>query len=131
MTKSPGSWQQFQKTNQSAASSEPKIALKPKEVRTREQALESPARRGSGEGMQPTCARENGFFLLSCTPLSCGHGSKAHIVEQCDGSGGETVYVSGKYPLGISAEEYKRLPDAVYVRGEARHPDHETITLNG
>jgi hypothetical protein len=47
--------------------------------------------------------------------------------------------------LGISAEEYTRLPErerrlgftmmkrdaAVYVRGEVRHPDHETITLNG
>jgi hypothetical protein len=47
--------------------------------------------------------------------------------------------------LGISAEEYKRLAErerklgftmmkgdaAVYVRGEVRHPDHETITLNG
>jgi hypothetical protein len=55
------------------------------------------------------------------------------------------VYVSGKYPLGISAEEYARLPErerklgftmmkrdaAVYVRGEVLHPDHETITLDG
>jgi hypothetical protein len=51
------------------------------------------------------------------------------------------VYVSGKYPLGISAEEYKRLPErerklgftmmkrdaAAYVRGEVRHPeDHHS-----
>ncbi len=134
-----------------------KIAPKPEEVRTREQALESPARRVSGERTQPTCARENGFFFLSRNvsadslhilrnePLSRANGSKAHIVEQCYRSGGETVYVSGKYPLGISAEEYKRLPErerkigfmmmkrdaAVYVRGEVRRPDHETITLNG
>jgi hypothetical protein len=44
-----------------------KIELKLEEVRTREQALESPARRVSGEGMQPTRARENGFFFLSRT----------------------------------------------------------------
>jgi hypothetical protein len=76
---------------------------------------------------------------------SRGNGSKAHIVKLCYRSGGETVYASGKYPLGISAEEYKRLPErertlgftmmkrdaAVYVRGEVRHPDHGTMTLNG
>ena len=55
------------------------------------------------------------------------------------------MYVSGKYALGISAEEYKRLPErerkigfmmmkrdaAVYVHEEVRHPDHESSTLNG
>jgi hypothetical protein len=55
------------------------------------------------------------------------------------------VYVSGKYATGLSALEYNRLPEeerrhgnfrvmrreaAVHVRGEIRHPDHETVTLN-
>ena len=59
--------------------------------------------------------------------------------------GGETVYVSTKYPAGLTATEYKRLPpeernrgfrmmkrDArVYVRGEITHRDHKTVYLRG
>ena len=134
-----------------------KIALKPEEVRTREQAL-GVSRKESFRRKNAVYVRQGEWFFLSepqvsadslhilrNEPLSRGNGSKAHIVEQCYRSGGETVYVSGKYPLGISAEEYKRLPErerkigfmmmkrdaAVYVRGEVRHPDHATITLNG
>ena len=134
-----------------------KIALKPEEVRTREQAL-GVSRKESFRRKNAAYVRQGEWFFLSepqisadslhilrNEPLSRGNGSKAHIVEQCYRSGGETAYVSGKYPLGISAEEYKRLPErerkigfmmmkrdaAVYVRGEVRHPDHETITLNG
>jgi hypothetical protein len=130
-----------------------KIALKPKEVRTREQAL---GRKESFRRRNAAYVRQGEWFFLSephvgadslhilrNEPLSRGNGSKAHIVKQCCRSGGETVYASGKYPLGISAEEYKRLPErertlgftmmkrdaAVYVRGEVRHPDHGTMTL--
>jgi hypothetical protein len=134
-----------------------KFALKPEEVRTREQALgisrkESFQRRNAayvrqGEWFfvpEPQVSPD-AMFILRNEPLSRGNGSKPHIVEWCYRSGGETVYVSGKYPSGISAREYNRLPEserklgfrmmkrdaAVYVRGEVRHPDHETITLNG
>ena len=132
-----------------------KIALKPKEVRARERALgrkESFRRRNAayvrqGEWffLSEPHVRADSLHILRNEPLSRGNGSKAHIVKQCCRSGGETVYASGKYPLGISAEEYKRLPErertlgftmmkrdaAVYVRGEVRHPDHGTMTLNG
>ena len=125
-----------------------KIALKPEELRTREQVL-GVSRKESFRRKNAAYVRQGEWFFLSephvsadslhilrNEPLSRGNGSKAHIVEQCYRSGGETVYVSGKYPLGISAEEYKRLPErerkigfmmmkrdaAVYVRGEVRHP---------
>jgi len=59
--------------------------------------------------------------------------------------GGETVYVSGKYPAGLTATEYFRLPEkerargfrtmkrdaTVYVRGEITHRDHQTVYLKG
>jgi len=59
--------------------------------------------------------------------------------------GGETVYVSGKYPAGLTVAEYYRLPEkergrgfrmmkrdaTVYVRGEITHRDHKTVYLKG
>jgi hypothetical protein len=56
-----------------------------------------------------------------------------------------TVYVSARYPKGLTAEEYKKLSAsgrnqgftimkrdaAVYVRGKMSHPDHQTVTLDG
>lgn len=134
-----------------------KMALKPEEVRTREQAL-GISRKASFQRRNAAYVRQGEWFFLPTTkvsahpllilrnePLSRGNGSKPHVVEQCYRSGGETVYVSAKYPAGISAGEYNRLPERerklgftmmkrdanVYVRGEVRHPDHETVTLNG
>jgi len=67
------------------------------------------------------------------------------LAEECYRSGGETVYVSGQYPTGLTAQEYYRLPElerkrgnfrvmqrdaSVYVRGEVWHADHETVVLN-
>src|SRR5262249_9819954 len=83
---------------------------------------------------------------LANEPLSRGNGSKAHWAEECYRSGGETVYVSDKYPTGITAREYNGLQESerkrgvfrvmqrdafVHVRGEVKHPDHETVTLHG
>jgi hypothetical protein len=134
-----------------------KMALKPEEVRTREQAL-GISRKASFQRRNAAYVRQGEWFFLPATkvsahpllilwnePLSRGNSSKPHVVEQCYRSGGETVYVSAKYPAGISAGEYSRLPERerklgftmmkrdanVYVRGEVRHPDHETVTLNG
>jgi hypothetical protein len=62
--------------------------------------------------------------------------------------GGETVYVSNKYPNGVTQAEHRKLISrkselakdnwvtqrrnpAVFVRGTVRHPDHKTIVLNG
>lgn len=83
-----------------------KIAIKPEEVRTREQAL-GVSRMESFRRKNAAYARLGEWFFLSephvsadslhilrNAPLSRGNGSKAHI-------------------------------------GEVRHPDHETITLNG
>ena len=135
-----------------------KIALKPELVRTREEALgvsrkESFRRRNAAFVRQgewffiPDAElKTDPLFILRNEPLSRGNGGKPHWAEECYRSGGGTVYVSGKYPTGLTAREYNRLPDqerkrgnfrvmqrdaAVHVRGEIWHPDHATVTLNG
>lgn len=135
-----------------------KIALKPEQVRTREKALglsrkESFRRRNrafirQGEWFFIPDAgfKANALLVLRNEPLSRGNGGKPHWAEECYRSRGETVYVSRKYPTGLTALEYSRLPEqerkhgnfrvmqrdaAVHVRGEIRHADHETATLNG
>jgi hypothetical protein len=94
-----------------------------------------------------------GFFVdenlvLPDEPLMRGNGGKPHWAEFCYRSGGETVYVSHRYPNGLTQDQYERIlaTDAkakkwnwrtmqrnpgVYVRGRIRHADHATITLNG
>ena len=84
-------------------------------------------------------------LVLRNEPLRRGAG-KPHLVEQLFRTGGETVYVSSKYPNGLLPAEYKRLlksdPSAarwgwrmmrrdmgVYARGAVSHADHATITL--
>jgi hypothetical protein len=135
-----------------------KIALKPEEIRTREEAL-GVSRKESFRRWNAAFIRQGEWFfipvaeikadpllILRNEPLSRGNGGKPHWAEECYRSGGETVYVSGKYPSGIAAQEYNRLPEqerkrgnfrvmqrdaSVHVRGEIRHPDHETVVLNG
>ena len=134
-----------------------KMALKPEQVRTREKALglsrkESFRRRNrafirQGEWffVPDASFKAHPLLVLRNEPLSRGNGGKPHWAEECCRSGGETVYVSGKYATGLTALEYNRLPEeerkhgnfrvmqrdaAVRVRGEIRHPDHETVTLN-
>jgi hypothetical protein len=135
-----------------------KIALKPEEIRTREIAL-GVSRRESFRRKNAAFVRQgewffipvagikaNSLLILQNEPLSRGNGGKPHWAEECYRSGGETFYVSGKYPAGLAAQEYNRLPEqerkrgnfrvmqrdaSVHVRGEIRHPDHETVVLNG
>jgi hypothetical protein len=134
-----------------------RIALKPEEVRDREQAV-GISRKESFRRWNAAHVRQGEWFflpeanvtvpamcILRNEPLSRGGGSKPHMAEQCYRSGGETVYVSRKYRSGISAGAYNRLAEserkvgfrmmkrdaAVYVRGEIRHPDHATIALDG
>jgi hypothetical protein len=81
-------------------------------------------------------------------PISRGRGSRPHFVEECYRIGGKTVYVNGRYPEGLTNEEYRRLIDRepnmrkagwrvltrdarVYARGAVRHADHRTIRLQG
>jgi hypothetical protein len=132
-----------------------KIALKPEEVRTREGLL-GISRKASFQRRNRAFIRQGEWFFVPAAleadprlvrknePLSRGNGGKPHWAEECFRSGGDTVYVSGRYPSGLTAEEYRKLPvsernsgfnimkrdAAVYVRGKMSHPDHETVTLN-
>lgn len=133
-----------------------KIALKPEEVRTREGLLgvsriasfrrRNPAFIRQGEWFfVPAALKADPLLVLKNEPLSRGNGGKPHWAEECYRSGGDTVYVSAKYPSGLTSDEYRKLPAsernsgfnvmkrdaAVYVRGKISHPDHETVTLNG
>ena len=73
-------------------------------------------------------------------------GGKAHIVEEVFRIGGERVYVSNRYPNGVTERQYRRLvrrkPNLaqlrwvimrrnpqVFGRGKVRHPDHKTVVL--
>jgi|SRR5215510_5590941 len=81
-------------------------------------------------------------------PISRGTGSKPHMCEEVFRRGGETVYVSRKYPAGLTEEQYRALserdPNAmswpwqvmtrdaeVYARGRVWHADHKTARLDG
>ena len=133
-----------------------KIALKPEGVRSRESLLgvsraasfrrKNPAFIRQGEWFFiPTALRADPLLVLKDEPLSRGNGGKPHWAEECYRSGGDTVYVSVRYPTGLTAEEYEKLPAsernqgfnimkrgaAVYARGKVSHPDHATVTLYG
>jgi hypothetical protein len=133
------------------------IALKPEEIRTREEAL-GVSRKESFRRKNAAFVRQGEWFfipagevqadplrLLRNEPISRGNGGSPHWAEECYRMGGETVYVSGKYPAGLTAAEYQRLPEkersrdlrmmkrdaTVYVRGEITHRDHKTVCLRG
>jgi hypothetical protein len=84
-------------------------------------------------------------IILRNEPLRRGNG-KPHLVEELFRSGGEDVYVTKRFPNGLTPPEYRAMilnnPDAkrwgwrvmrrnpgVYARGDVRHSDHATITL--
>jgi hypothetical protein len=90
----------------------------------------------------------SGAVIHRNEPLSRGAGSKPHRCEELMRTGGRTVWVSASYPTGIGEDEYHRLIAArphlgklpwrtmtrdavVFARGAVRHPDHETIFLDG
>lgn len=81
-------------------------------------------------------------------PLSRGPGSKPHLVDEVIREGGTTVYVTQRYPAGLTerqrADLFRRKPAArdwnwtvfkrdprVLARGRVRHLDHATIFLDG
>lgn len=136
------------------------VALKPEEVVSAEARLglcEKQARRRrnpafvrQGEWFFVPAPRfvANEKFVLRNEPLSRGNGSKAHLVDECVRAGGETVYVSSRYPSGVDQETYSRIVNGhknartwgwrvmrrnaeVYVRGRIRHVDHKTVQLSG
>lgn len=74
-------------------------------------------------------------------------GSKAHWLEFAYRSGGETVYVTSRYPSGLLERQYRnvlsrnseakkwrwwtmRRNPALYAKGRVRHSDHATIVLH-
>jgi hypothetical protein len=84
--------------------------------------------------------------VLRHEPLRRGMG-KPHWAELLFRSGGETVYISQRHPLGITEAQrhalFRNRPEArrwdwqvmrrnpeVYVMGRISHPDHATITLS-
>jgi hypothetical protein len=86
-------------------------------------------------------------LVLHNEALTRGVGSKPHIAEFCYRFGGEAVYVSDRYPRGLTEAAHRNLlkkrPAAkswswqvmrrnpqVYVRGRISHPDHKTIVLS-
>jgi hypothetical protein len=133
------------------------IALKPGEVRMREEAMGVTRKEGFRRRNAAFIRQGEWFFLpageiqtdplrlLRNEPISRGNGGSPHWAELCYRMGGETVYVSGKYPAGLTAREYFRLSEkersrgfrmmkrdaTVYVRGEITHRDHKTVYLNG
>jgi hypothetical protein len=83
--------------------------------------------------------------VLRNEPLTRGFGN-AHLLEYAFRRGGETVYVNGDHPTGITEAEFQLLPPAqarkggwwqtvrdpeLYAKGSVRHPDHNTIVLHG
>jgi hypothetical protein len=137
-----------------------KEALKPAEVRLA-QALKGLRAAARARRKNAAYVRQGEWFFIPAgdqavdeklvlrnEPLARGNGGKPHWAEFCYRTGGETVYVCGRYPNGVTGAEYQRLlagnPKAkswgwramrrnagVYVRGRIGHPDHATITLHG
>lgn len=76
-------------------------------------------------------------------PIRRGAG-KPHICQFLCRTGGQQVYVNGRYPNGLTVTQFMKLPkeqrrkgawrvmmrDAeAYVKGAIRHPDHATVVL--
>jgi hypothetical protein len=94
---------------------------------------------------QPEFEPDDPFAILHNEPIRRS-GSKPHLVEQLYRLGGITVYVSSKYPNGLTEGQYRQLiqhdraaqrltwqvmrrDPQVYAKGKIRHPDHKTIVL--
>lgn len=135
-----------------------KEALKPAEVVGRQRQLKVKVRNRNRRRNEAFVRQGEWFFvpfdgsvserwILRNEPISRGRG-KPHVVGELVREGGETVYVSVRYPNGLTQEQYARVladePDRardrwqamrrnarVYARGKVRHADHKTIVLDG
>ena len=89
---------------------------------------------------------EKPMWILRNEPLIRSTGGKPHMCEELYRFGGEAVYVSRRWPQGLTVAEYKVLSEqernsrtwslmrrnpTVFVRGRIRHPDHKTVNLDG
>jgi hypothetical protein len=85
------------------------------------------------------------WLVIRDEPISRG-GGPPHVIEFLHRRGGETVYVSPRYPGGLTQAEFDRLSEKarrasnwnvfvrdadVFAKGAVRHPDHATIVLQG
>jgi hypothetical protein len=86
--------------------------------------------------------------VLKNEPMQRNDGGKPHYAEFLVRYGGEDVWVSRRYPSGVSDEEYTKIMNSsaeaknwywsrmrrnpeVYVKGKISHSDHATIILDG
>ena len=96
----------------------------------------------------PEGFRPDARLVLRNEPISRGAGSKPHTCEELFRTGGETVYVTRRFPGGVSESRYREIlerdPAAarwgwrvmrrdaeVYARGRVAHKDHKTVVLAG
>jgi hypothetical protein len=137
-----------------------KEALKPVEVRLA-QALKGLRAEARARPKNAAYVRQGEWFFLPAgdltvdeklvlrnEPLVRGNGGKPHWAEFCYRTGGETVYVCGRHPNGVTGAEYKHILSGnvkakgwgwramrrnagVYVQGRIRHPDHKAVVLHG
>ena len=137
-----------------------KASLKPKEILHKEVGLSEEKRnrrktkafRRQGEWFfVPASLVVPANLVHSQEPLvrrsGNGNASKAHIAQYAYRTRGEKVMVCGRYPQGLTENQYKALiardksarhlywsqmvrNAGVFVRGTIRHPDHATIVLD-
>ncbi len=84
-------------------------------------------------------------LVLFDEPLSRGRG-QAHLMQFAHRRGGEVVWVSRRYPRGLTDAQYRGLArderrrsdwsrmvrdPEVFAKGAIRHPDHATVVLRG
>jgi hypothetical protein len=132
-----------------------KAALQPPLVRA---AIERARPKDAFRRRNPAYVRQGEWFFVPAPrlapavtrvlfdePLSRGRG-KAHVMQFAYRRGGEVVWVSRRYPRGISDAQYHRLArreqarsgwsrmvrePEVFAKGAIRHPDHATVVLRG
>ncbi|MDX1962268.1 MAG: hypothetical protein SFX18_03890 [Pirellulales bacterium] len=133
-------------------------ALKPAQVRERQSQLRLSQAQGHTRHNAAFLRQGEWFFVpvnglridprtvLNNERLSRGRG-KSHWLEYAYRTGGERVYVSARYPTGITEAKYRELMNrgprqknqewrimvrnpGLYARGRVRHPDHATIVLH-
>lgn len=134
-------------------------ALKPQDVHRRQERLKV-KRKNRNRRRNAAFIRQGEWFFLPMhaafspdlklvfrnEPLRRGTG-KPHVCEELVRQGGEQVYVSTRYPNGVTEAQFRKLTrnaklralqwsvqrrnPGVYVRGKVRHADHKTIVLPG